>query len=1049
MTNRHDEDPQPGSHDEAHAAPVERADGGPPVAGVAPELAPTLSGVGAPPPSAAPPPATTASRPMPASIGGYRILGLLGQGGMGVVWEAEQQHPRRLVALKVMRQGHYVDDLHARMFHREAEILGRLKHPNIAAIYESGHTEDGHDFFAMELVRGSTLGEWLAARPQAVTREELELRLRLFRTICEAVSYAHQRGVIHRDLKPSNVVVTDGAGSGASAGGPPLPGVKILDFGLARLTDVEAVAASMMTEIGMIKGTLQYMAPEQARGEVEAIDVRTDVYALGVILYELLSGRRPYDLYGAALAEAVRVICEQPPRSLSQSWSGTRRLDADVETIVVKALEKDPEQRYGSVAALSDDVDRYLTSQPILARAPSRTYRVRKYVQRHRALVGAAASVFAVLAVASAVSSAMYLRARTEGAKAAQVAAFLGEMLTGVGPSIARGRDTALLREVLDHTAARVAAELAGQPEVAAGIQQVLGRTYHQLGELDAAEKHATTALATHRAIAPRGSADMAQDLTILGNVQWSRKRLAEAEALFREALAMRRALAPEPDLGTGEAATDLGNVLAESSRFDEAEPLLREGLAIKRRALGAEHDSVAVSLNSLGNLMHYRGSFAEAETLYREALAMHRKVVGEKHPYVAVDLVNIGYLLENKGDLAGAEATIREAIALNRSLYGGDHPQVAAGLSALGNVLRRRGEWAEAEAMYREALAMTTRLHGEGSAPVADALIRLSLVIGERQGEAAAIPLKREALAIHRRTLEPDSVGIASDLANLAYGLTAVGELDEAETLFQEALAIYTARRGELHPDTLLQSNNLARLYFRKGDLDRAEALFRAVLAGRKQVLGEKHDQIAITMGDIGNVLRERGQYREAEALFADAAARLAEALGPQHAATLTTRGSHARVLCDLGRFAEAEAELRPSREGMAAVYGAGHGRTLSLNVSLGRAVAARGETREADELFRSAVDSPPDALPPGHRAEARRHYAAFLSHTGRFAAAEAQLLAAEKALAELGPPGARQRVAVLDALVDLYERWSAAEPAGGGPDRAQPWRDARLRAG
>ena len=385
---------------------------------------------------------------------------------MGVVWEAEQQHPRRRVALKVMRQGHYVDDLHARMFHREAEILGRLKHPNIAAIYESGHTDDGHDFFAMELVRGSTLGDWLGTRPQAVTREELELRLRLFRTICEAVSYAHQRGVIHRDLKPSNIVVTDEAASGTATVGSPLPIVKILDFGLARITDVEAVAASMLTEVGMIKGTLQYMAPEQARGEVEAIDVRTDVYALGMILYELLSGRRPYDLLGAALAEAVRVICEQPPRSLSQGWSGTRRLDADVETIVVKALEKDPERRYGSVAALSDDVDRYLTSQPILARAPSRAYRVRKYVQRHRAFVGAAAAVAIALVggaigttwgwvrarAAERVATAEAEEARRQTAIATATYTFLAEdLLMAVAPTGGAGRGrNVTMREVLD-----------------------------------------------------------------------------------------------------------------------------------------------------------------------------------------------------------------------------------------------------------------------------------------------------------------------------------------------------------------------------------------------------------------------------------------------------------------------------------------------------------------------------------------------------------------------------------------------------------------------
>ena len=286
----------------------------------------------------------------PESIGKYRIVGMLGQGGMGVVWEAEQDQPRRRVALKVMRRDHVVDQLHIRMFHREAETLARLKHPNIAAIYESGHTDDGHDYFAMELVRGATLDEWLATRPRTIDQAELELRLRLFSTICEAVHYAHQRGVIHRDLKPTNIIVTDAdastTGTTTSGTGPTL---KILDFGLARITDSD-IAATLVSEIGVIKGTLPYMSPEQARGDVAAIDVRADCYALGVILYELITGRRPYDVSRAALAEAIRVICEEPPRPLKDSWSGTRRPDRDLETIIGKGLEKEADRRYGTAA---------------------------------------------------------------------------------------------------------------------------------------------------------------------------------------------------------------------------------------------------------------------------------------------------------------------------------------------------------------------------------------------------------------------------------------------------------------------------------------------------------------------------------------------------------------------------------------------------------------------------------------------------------------------------------------------------------------------------
>jgi serine/threonine protein kinase/WD40 repeat protein len=350
-----------------------------------------------------PPEQPDASFPLepPAFIGAYRVLGPLGEGGMAVVFEAEQQRPRRHVALKVVRGDIFLDEQQLRMFQREVEALARLKHPSIAAIYESGRTPGGRPFFAMELVRGETLHAYLQSRPRPDTRAELRHRLEMFREICQAVSYAHQRGVIHRDLKPSNVIVT-----GARDGGQ--PEIKILDFGLARLTDAD-LSASAMTQVGVIKGTLPYMSPEQIRGDPREIDVRSDVYSLGVILFEMLTGDRPYDTRDRSMIEAARVICEEPPRLLRRSWTGAWPLDDDLETLTGKALEKEPDRRYDSAAALSEDVTRYLDAQPILARPPSARYQLRKFVQRRPgiawglvvalvALVGGAvaAAVFAV-----------------------------------------------------------------------------------------------------------------------------------------------------------------------------------------------------------------------------------------------------------------------------------------------------------------------------------------------------------------------------------------------------------------------------------------------------------------------------------------------------------------------------------------------------------------------------------------------------------------------------------------------------------------------------
>lgn len=317
--------------------------------------------------------------PLPTQIGSYLIRRRLGEGGMGIVYEAEQQTPKRAVAIKIVRGGEFVDEYRVRLFQREAQTLARLKHPAIAAIYEAGRTEDGQHFFVMELVPGVPLTEF--ARDRGPAKRE---RLELFRKVCDAINYAHQRGVIHRDLKPTNILVD-------SEGNP-----KILDFGLARISDPEVSLMSTLHDVGRLMGTLPYMSPEEARGDTDAIDVRSDVYALGVVLYELMTGQLPHAVKRKALPEAIHMISQEPPR---RPGTIDRTLRGELETIILKALEKDPDRRYQTAALLSEDIGRYLTNQPILARRASGFYQLRKFVVRHRLSVGfAVASIIVVSA---------------------------------------------------------------------------------------------------------------------------------------------------------------------------------------------------------------------------------------------------------------------------------------------------------------------------------------------------------------------------------------------------------------------------------------------------------------------------------------------------------------------------------------------------------------------------------------------------------------------------------------------------------------------------
>lgn len=732
----------------------------------------------------------------PTQVGGYTLVGRLGEGGMGTVYEAVQMNPRRAVALKIIR-GAFADEHQVQMFEREAQALARLKHPGIAVIYESGATPDGQHYIAMELVRGARLDQHLRAiQPEGLTsKAALRLRLDLFLLLCDAVSYAHQRGVIHRDLKPANVLVQAAPAVNAESLSTTVnaaDAVKVLDFGLARLSEDEHGGSGEMTMPGAIQGTVPYMSPEQVKGQSDQIDVRTDVYALGVILYELLTGRLPYNLTGASLPQAARIICEHPPAALTlpAGMGGTGR---DLAVIAAKALEKEPERRYQSVAALADDIRRSLNNQPILAQSPSTIYQMRKLVARHR--FGFAAAVAAVLLLAGyAVTTALAARriaterdrANREAQVAQQVSGFLVNLFQVSKPEQARGR-TITARELLDKGSKTISGDRSMDPEVRASLLDTMGDAYSSLGLFPDSLPLLRAALTTRTTLFGAESPQAAETLRHLGALAMARGDARGAADFYQRSLAGYTAAegpngvnvaklyndlgATEQRLGhLGEARTNFERALTLTSQQSGANSALlipirnnlayiayaskdyagaadqfRQELANAQHVYGPVHPFVAKIANNLGGVLFTEKKYSEAETYYSQALDLNRKLLGNQHPEIGLDLANLAEARDAQGDLPGAEKYYREALAILQKTVKPEDFRLCFVETNLGSVLVREGappQLREAETMLRSALAAEEKTLPAGAWDIANTQSELGGCLAAQRHYSAAEPL-------------------------------------------------------------------------------------------------------------------------------------------------------------------------------------------------------------------------------------------------------------------------------------------------------------------
>ncbi|MEM7203555.1 MAG: tetratricopeptide repeat protein [Planctomycetota bacterium] len=846
-------------------------------------------------------------------LGDYRLVRQIGRGGMGAVYEAEQASPRRTVALKVIGPSLVAPEL-LRRFRDEAEVLGRMQHPGIAQVYEAGTFDRGageQPFFAMELVDGASLTE-------ACARQRLDIgdRVELMAQICDAVQHAHQRGVIHRDLKPGNILV--------NRQGQP----KVLDFGIARTTDRDVRATTMRTDLGQLIGTIPYMSPEQAAGDPRDLDVRSDVYALGVIAYELLTGRRPYDVDGKLIHEAVRVIREQDPTPIS---AFDRSLRGDLATIVDKALAKEKDRRYSSAAALADDLRRFLRHEPIAARPPSTWYQLQKFTRRNKTIVGGVAATFVALVVGLA-GTLRYARLEAAQRVLAQDNETAAKSAAGEAAA-----NAALAQRIADFQASRL-------------------RTIDllALGKAIGAE--------TLAAAAPARRAGLETEFEAVNLTTVAREVLGDS--VFEPTIrAIDEEFATEPRV-QAQLHQSLANALLALDLNGLALEAQERALATRRELLGNEDAATLESINAMASLRMQRGELHEAETVAREAVAVGRQRLGDEHPETLSAMGGLGNALYLLGHHEPAKALLEEAVSTQRRVLGDDHPDTVSNLSLLAGLRKTLGDYDGAEAAAREVLAGRQRRLGDDDEDTLRALGNLADVqLARGRTEEAEATLRRVHAGLARL------LGTTHDqtweaAARVASCLIDRGELGDAEALLEDIVKTSRRLHGEVHPTTTKYENSLGIVRVNQGRLDEAEALFRGVLAKGQKIRGDAPHHTLRVRTNLGQLLTRRGRPAEAEKVLRTVLREARDHFGDEHIQTHEPLSSLAVALKDQGRFKEAEAAFRDTLRLRQRWLGDRHPDTVASIVNLGYVLGRQGRWDEALPFCLEAAAAAKQAL-------------------------------------------------------------------------------------
>ena len=828
-------------------------------------------------------------------IGPYRLIRVLGYGGMGTVYQAERSIEgfEQRVAIKLIRRQNAPEVLKQRFF-RERQILATLEHKHIARFLDGGMTEptplepSGQPYLAMEYVDGVTITEYCDTHHLSIND-----RLRLFAVVCDTVHYAHRHLVIHRDLKPTNIHVTpDGE-------------VKLLDFGVAKLLHTEEHTAHIdLTQSEMRILTPGYAAPEQFQGY--APTTATDVYSLGVVLYELLTGHRPHPLQGLTSAEIERVVCEEipglpssifksndisfpsdSPRSLedicqhrsSSAHRLYRQLQGDLDTIVMKSLAIEPDRRYGSAEAFLHDVERYLEGLPVLAQKATLLYRFQKFAARNRRAVFIA-GLFALSLIAGLAGTSWQAkrateqaqiaqeerdRARSEAAKAEQISGFLSSLFEQSDPYFTYG-DTLTAFDILAEGSTRLLHDLADQPEVQASLLQVIAQSYLNLGDYESARDLFSQALLLREHILSPPHADIAQSMTSLA---YSYSYLGDqvvAESLYVVALSMQQSLYEDDHPVLATTLDEYADVLFEKGEYAAAETLYVEALEIRRRLYGPTHSDVATSLNSVATIQYYMGRVDEAKPLFEEALAVRRLVLDERHPDIASSLNNLAILYAGSGNYAEAEPLHRESLELRKEVFGADHPRISVNMNNLASVLTNLGKHEEAEELFQEALDHVRRNLGDEhprNGLLLHNLGRLHLEAGDHTKSIASLS---DAINLRKRILTPDHPNTALSMGLLATAYQRELQYKRAEAVFREALGMLQRSLTDQHVNTMYMKSRLASVLIYTHSYEEAEVLLTEALPLLEEEVGQTDDRTRDTAGWLIELYSKTNRTPEAE---------------------------------------------------------------------------------------------------------------------------------------------------------------------------------------